>query len=85
MNDMVNKGEIIQIKDKFRMPYGDNKNTISSCSQILHSDYARDIYAKKKKHEQSQQREGESNGSSVSSISFADSGLVRATTDGYIS
>ena len=34
MNDLVNQGEIIQIRDRFRMPYSDNKNTISSCSLI---------------------------------------------------
>lgn len=31
MNELVNSGQIIQIRDKFRMPYSDNKNTISSC------------------------------------------------------
>ena len=31
MNDLVNSGKIIQIRDKFRMPYSDNKQTISSC------------------------------------------------------
>lgn len=35
MNHMVNKGDIIQIKSRFRMPYSDNKNLISSCSQVL--------------------------------------------------
>lgn len=35
MNDMINRGEIIQIKDRFRVPYTDNKNTISSCSLVL--------------------------------------------------
>ena len=35
MNNMVNIGQIIQIKDKFRMPYSNNLNTISSCSQIM--------------------------------------------------
>ena len=35
MNDMINRGEIIQIKDRFRVPYSDNKNTISSCSLVL--------------------------------------------------
>ena len=32
MNHMINKGDIIQIKNRFRMPYSDNKNLISSCS-----------------------------------------------------
>jgi hypothetical protein len=35
INQMVDCGMIIQIKDKFRMPYSDNRNTISSCSMIL--------------------------------------------------
>ena len=35
LNQMINKGEIIQIKDRFRMPYSDNRNTISACSQII--------------------------------------------------
>ena len=34
MNDLVNLGEIIQVRDRFRMPYSDNKNTISSCSLL---------------------------------------------------
>ena len=52
MNDMVNIGEIIQIKDKFRIPYSNNMNTISSCSQILQqnvlSDYSLSTTKKKK-------------------------------------
>lgn len=35
MNHMINKGDIIQLKNRFRMPYSDNKNLISSCSQVL--------------------------------------------------
>lgn len=35
MNQMINKGDIIQTKNRFRMPYTDNKNLISSCSQVL--------------------------------------------------
>lgn len=31
MNEMVDKGVIVQVKDRFRMPYSTNKNTISSC------------------------------------------------------
>mmetsp|Transcript_638 Transcript_638/g.1209 ORF Transcript_638/g.1209 Transcript_638/m.1209 type:complete len:115 (-) Transcript_638:24-368(-) len=31
INRMVDRGQIIQIKDKFRMPYSSDKNTISSC------------------------------------------------------
>ena len=34
MNNMINRGEIIQIKDRFRVPYSDDKNTISSCSLV---------------------------------------------------
>ena len=39
---MINKGEIIQIKNLLRMPYSSNKNTISSCrSQITSKDHSR--------------------------------------------
>lgn len=42
INEMVNMGEIIQIKDRFRMPYSDNKNTISCCSNIVNSKQRKD-------------------------------------------
>ena len=35
MNEMINRGEIFQIKDRFRIPYSSNRNTISSCSLVL--------------------------------------------------
>lgn len=42
INEMVNNGDIIQIKDRFRMPYTDNKNTISSCTNIINSKQRKD-------------------------------------------
>ncbi len=41
INEMINNGEIIQIKDRFRMPYSNNKNTISSCSNIMNQNERR--------------------------------------------
>lgn len=42
MNDMVNAGEIIQIKDRFRVPFSSNMNTISCCSQMLQHNFLSD-------------------------------------------
>ena len=35
MNAMVNNGTIVQIKDRFRMPYGDNPNFVSSQNSVI--------------------------------------------------
>ena len=83
---MVNHGQIIQLKDKFRMPYGPNKNTISSCSQIMQGDGIPSQMKKKKGGDKNKQRVIKDDGSSKSNESSKGSdnlGLLNA--DGYIS
>lgn len=65
MNEMVNMGQIIQIKDKFRMPYSSNLNTISSCSQIQHQ--LNDNLSAQKKKQIASQRVIKDDGSNRSS------------------
>ena len=47
MNHMINKGDIIQVKNRFRMPYSDNQNLISSLSQVLRQ---QDLSRKQEQH-----------------------------------
>jgi hypothetical protein len=87
MNDMVNKGEVIQLKDKFRMPYSSNLNTISSCSQIQQQYSACDSSRKKFENQRVIKDDG-SQRSSVDSFispSLQNSAALLTASDGYIS